>query len=135
MSPFLIIAVAIIVVVAAYLMGVAARPGARTAAKPKRSQPLIIGSPPARIQAGQSPELQALVGWLLSQAFEQTGVRVADDKVAHQRIVEAAEKAIEELKERDSVSIALPFLTADSGGPKHFEARVTQAIMRELIRY
>src|SRR5574337_1838346 len=35
-------------------------------------------------------EVQALVNWLLTQAFEQTGVRVADDKMAYQRIVESA---------------------------------------------
>ena len=80
-------------------------------------------------------QLQAVVDWLLTQAFEQTGVRVADEPLAYQRIQEAAQKAMRDLKTQDGVSISLPFLTADANGPKHFEARLTRAVIRELARY
>jgi molecular chaperone DnaK len=80
-------------------------------------------------------EARALINWLLTQAFEQTGVRVADEPLAYQRIVEAAHKAMQELKTRDGVVISLPFLTADANGPKHFEIRVTREVIQELARY
>jgi molecular chaperone DnaK len=80
-------------------------------------------------------EAQALVNWLLTQAFEQTGVKIADDPMARQRIVEAAQKALKELRGQDAVTISLPFLTADSNGPKHFEIRVTRDTLKELARY
>jgi hypothetical protein len=136
MSLFVILVVALIVVIAAYLLGVATRPGARPfSSLPRRrlAQSTILPEVPAPV--AKSREAQALVGWLFSQAFEQTGIKVADDKVARQRIVEAAEKAVQELAASDSVSISLPYLTADTAGPKHFEVRVTRDTLRELSRY
>ena len=99
--------------------GVAPRP---KAALPKRF------APPA------DREEQAVVAWLLSQAFEQTGVKVADDKVAYQRMVEAAQNALRELKTQAAVTISLPYLTADASGPKHFEIRLTRDVIKELVR-
>ena len=69
-------------------------------------------------------ESQSLVNWLLDHASEQTGVRVADDPLAHKRIVEAAVKAMEDLRNHGSATVSLPFLTADARGPKHFAVRV-----------
>jgi molecular chaperone DnaK len=89
----------------------------------------------ALLQPFGSRELQAVVSWLLSQAFEQTGVKVADDKIAYQRIVEAAQKALEQLKTQETATISLPFLTADAAGPKHFETRLTREAIQELIKY
>lgn len=63
---------------------------------------------------------QPLVNWLLERAFEQTGIRVADDALARERIAQAAVKAMEELRARGSATISLPFLTADARGPRHF---------------
>jgi molecular chaperone DnaK len=80
-------------------------------------------------------QLQAVVDWLLTQAYEQTGVRVADEPLAYQRIAEAAQKAIRDLQTQEVASISLPFLTADANGPKHFETRLTRAVIRELARY
>jgi hypothetical protein len=80
-------------------------------------------------------DTQSLVNWLLTQAFEQTGVKVADDRVAYQRIVEAAQKALVELRTKETVTINLPFLTADSSGPKHFTITLTREVMQELARY
>jgi hypothetical protein len=79
-------------------------------------------------------EVRAVVSWLLSQAFEQTGIRVAEDKLAYQRIVEAAQKAVNELKTQSTVDVALPYLTADANGPKHLEARLTREMIEELVK-
>jgi hypothetical protein len=79
-------------------------------------------------------EVRAVVSWLLSQAFEQTGIRVADDRLAYQRIVEAAQKAVVELKQQDSCEVSLPYLTADASGPKHVEARLTREMIEELVK-
>jgi hypothetical protein len=79
-------------------------------------------------------EVRAVVSWLLSQAFEQTGIRVADDRLAYQRIVEAAQKAVVELKTHDTFDVSLPYLTADANGPKHLEARLTREMIEELVK-
>ena len=79
-------------------------------------------------------EVRAVVSWLLSQAFEQTGIRVADDRLAYQRIVEAAQKAVVELKSHDTFDVSLPYLTADANGPKHLEARLTREMIEELVK-
>ena len=79
-------------------------------------------------------EVRAVVSWLLSQAFEQTGVRVADDRLAYQRIVEAAQKAVVELKTQETFDVSLPYLTADASGPKHLEARLTKEMIEELVK-
>ncbi len=92
--------------------------------------------PAARLFAKpEEREAQALITWLLSQAFEQTGVKVADDAMARQRIAEAAQKALKELRSQNAVTISLPFLTADANGPKHFEIRLTRDTLKELARY
>jgi len=80
-------------------------------------------------------ETRAVVDWLLSQAFEQTGIRVADDKLAYDRIVDAAQKAVQGLKKQATVTISLPFLTADASGPKHLEAQLTREVIEELVKY
>lgn len=122
---------AVIVVVVAYALGVywRRREGAPGSA-PRAARPA-----PKLFASANDREEQAVVAWLLSQAFEQTGVKVADDKVAYQRIVEAAQKALRELKTQNAVTISLPFLTADAHGPKHFEIRLTRDVIRELVRY
>lgn len=79
-------------------------------------------------------EVRAVVSWLLSQAFEQTGIRVADDRLAYQRIVEAAQKAVLELKTHDMFDVSLPYLTADASGPKHLDARITREMIEELVK-
>ena len=80
-------------------------------------------------------ETRAVVDWLLSQAFEQTGVRVADDQLAYQRIVDAAQKAVQTLKTQKTVTISLPFLTSDPSGPKHLEAQLSREVIEELVKY
>ena len=127
-----ILTLAIIVAVAAYALAtyLNRRSGTPAAPRPLRAQtPRLLGRVP------EEREAQVLVNWLLTQAFEQTGIRVADDKVAYQRIVEAAQKAVQDLKTKDTVTISLPFLTADASGPKHFEIRLTREVIQELARY
>jgi hypothetical protein len=91
-------------------------------------------TPPLLAAVVGDRETRAVVGWLLSQAFEQTGINVATDKLAYDRIFNAARTAIEELKTREDTVISLPFLTADVTGPKHLEARLTRAAIQELVR-
>jgi hypothetical protein len=136
-----LIFIAAIVAGVAYVVGtyLRRRDEAAGRTRPTRTiddQPRRPASAPAPLLPPlRNRELQAVVGWLLSQAFEQTGVKVADDKLAYQRIVEAAQKALEQLKTQRAVTISLPFLTADAAGPKHFETRLTREAIQELIKY
>ena len=127
-----IIGLAILVVVVAYVLGTYLRgrqdilPGPARPAAPQKA-------PPSK--AVNDREVRVVVNWLLSQAFEQTGVKVADDKIAYERIVEAADKVVRDLKTQDMVTVSLPFLTADASGPKHLEARLTREMIDELVKY
>ena len=73
--------------------------------------------------ARRGGESDPLVNWLLDRAFEQTGISVADDALARDRIAQAAAKATEDLRTHGSATISLPFLAADAQGPKHFSVR------------
>lgn len=129
-----IIVLAVLVVVIAYALGVYVR-------RRQGNLPDIVVRPAASAEksspakAINDREVRIVVNWLLSQAFEQTGVKVADDKLAFQRIVEAANKAVRELKAEPVVTISLPYLTADTSGPKHLEARLTREMIVELAKY
>ena len=63
---------------------------------------------------------------------QQNGIDLTGDKMAMQRIKEAAEKAKIDLSGMTSTDINLPFITADANGPKHFEATLTRAKFNEL---
>ena len=135
MGIAVILFLAVVVVAVAYLLGRYYRP--RNGEPPGTPRPRGLNLPgrlAAPVASGDR-EVQVVIGWLLSQAFEQTGVKVADDKVAYERIVEAAQKAVQTLKTQKSVTISLPFLTADASGPKHFETQLTREVIRELARY
>ncbi len=123
-----IIVVALVVVAVAYAAGIYWRQ--RNGVPPAPSSPKRTPINPSI----SDREVRAVVSWLLSQAFEQTGIRVAEDKLAYQRIVEAAQKAVNELKTQASVDVALPYLTADANGPKHLEARLTREMIEELVK-
>ncbi len=143
MGPLTYLTFAVIVVVVAYGLGrwmraqdkaAPRRPvegKARFNTAPKPEKPAA----PKSLPISDERQLQAVIDWLLTQAFEQTGVRVADEPLAYQRITEAAQKAMRDLQTQEVASISLPFLTADANGPKHFEARLTRAVIRELARY
>lgn len=125
-----IIVLAVVVVVTAYLLGVYYRRREGGDRPPSAARPL-----PKLFVSNAEREEQAVINWLLSQAFEQTGVRVAEDKIAYGRIAEAARKAVQELRSQSTTNISLPFLTADASGPKHFEIRLTREVLKELARY
>jgi hypothetical protein len=129
---FVLIVLAVTVVVIAYVLGAYLN---RRASGPPQPRSWRVQPPRALGQPSPEKETQALINWLLSQAFEQTGVKVADEPLAYQRIVEAARKAVQELRTRDAITVSLPFLTADASGPKHFEVRVTREVIQELARY
>jgi molecular chaperone DnaK len=73
-----------------------------------------------------------IVDWLSQTFLQQEGINLADDKMALQRLREAAEKAKIELSGTLSTSINLPFITADESGPKHLETELTRAKFEEL---
>ncbi|MBW4420203.1 MAG: molecular chaperone DnaK [Myxacorys californica WJT36-NPBG1] len=74
-----------------------------------------------------------LVQWMSDAFKQQEGVDLASDKMALQRLREAAEKAKIELSGTLSTTINLPFITADETGPKHLEAELTRAKFEELV--
>ena len=74
-----------------------------------------------------------IVDWMANTfAQENGGIDLRKDKMAHQRLKDAAEKAKIELSGVMSTAISLPFITADATGPKHFEATLTRAKFDEL---
>ena len=76
---------------------------------------------------------QRIIDWMAEQfARENGGLDLRQDKMALQRLKDAAEKAKIELSGVMSTSISLPFITADATGPKHFEATLTRAKFDEL---
>ena len=76
-----------------------------------------------------------IVNWMANEfAKENGGIDLRKDKMAHQRLKDAAEKAKIELSGVMSTAISLPFITADATGPKHFEATLTRAKFDELTR-
>ena len=75
---------------------------------------------------------QKIINWILDEFKKQEGMDLSGDKVALQRMKEAAEKAKKELSSATTTNINLPFLTADATGPKHFDANLTRAKFDEL---
>ena len=76
---------------------------------------------------------ERIVNWMANEfAKENGGIDLRKDKMAHQRLKDAAEKAKIELSGVMSTAISLPFITADATGPKHFEATLTRAKFNEL---
>src|SRR3712207_5892260 len=73
-----------------------------------------------------------IVEWLVSEFKRSEGIDLSKDKMATQRLVEAAEKAKRELSSTTSTSINLPFITADQNGPKHLDLTLTRAQFNNL---
>ena len=73
-----------------------------------------------------------VIDWMLSEFKKQEGVDLSGDKMAMQRLKEAAEKAKKELSSATSTNINLPFITATADGPKHFDMNLTRAKFDEL---
>ncbi len=76
----------------------------------------------------------SLIEFLVSEFKKDTGIDLKKDKIAIQRLREAAEKAKIELSSTLETEINLPFITADAAGPKHLSLKLTRAKIEELIR-
>jgi molecular chaperone DnaK len=75
---------------------------------------------------------QVLIDWMVTTFKNENGVDLANDRMALQRLKEAAEKAKIELSSSQQTSINLPFLTATDAGPLHFEQTLSRAKFNEL---
>ncbi len=74
-----------------------------------------------------------IMAWMVSEFKKENGIDLANDKMALQRLKEAAEKAKIELSGVTSTNVNLPFITADQSGPKHLDLTLTRAKFEELI--
>ena len=73
-----------------------------------------------------------VVDWLIAEFKKDQGIDVSKDRMAVQRLKEAAEKAKIELSQMQETDINLPFLTADASGPKHLQLKLTRAKLRAV---
>ena len=76
---------------------------------------------------------QKIIDWMVSEFKKAEGVDLSTDKMALQRLKEAAEKAKKELSSGTTTNINLPFITATADGPKHFDMNLTRAKFEELV--
>ncbi len=77
---------------------------------------------------------QKVMDWLIAEFKKDTGLDVSKDKMVLQRLKEAAEKAKIELSSMSETEINLPFLTADAGGPKHMNVKLSKAKFESMIQ-
>ena len=77
---------------------------------------------------------QKITDYMIAEFKKQEGVDLSTDKMALQRLKEAAEKAKKELSSATTTNINLPFITATAEGPKHFDMTLTRAKFDELTR-
>ncbi len=76
---------------------------------------------------------EILVGWIIDEFKKDQGIDLHNDKMALQRLKEAAEKAKVELSSAMETEINLPFITADAAGPKHLVTKLTRAKFEQLV--
>ncbi len=74
-----------------------------------------------------------IVQWLIDEFKAETGIDLSNDKMALQRLKDAAETAKKELSTKDETEINLPFITADASGPKHLVKKLTRAKFEAMI--
>ena len=75
-----------------------------------------------------------IIDWLVSEFKKEQGIDLSNDKMAYQRLKDAAEKAKKELSSMMEAQISLPFITMDATGPKHLEMKLTRAKFNDLTR-
>lgn len=75
---------------------------------------------------------QAIIDWLVAEFKHDNGIDLSQDKMAMQRLKDAAEKAKKDLSGIQSAQISLPFITAGANGPLHLETTLTRAKFNEL---
>jgi molecular chaperone DnaK len=74
-----------------------------------------------------------LVGFLADEFKKENGIDLRNDRLALQRLKDAAEKAKIELSSAASTEVNLPFITADASGPKHLTIKITRATLEKLV--
>jgi len=74
-----------------------------------------------------------VMDWLVGEFKKQEGIDLKNDKMALQRLKEAAEKAKIELSSSQETDVNLPFITADQTGPKHMQMKLTRAKLEQLV--
>lgn len=77
---------------------------------------------------------QRIIDWLLEQFQQANGIDLRQDRLALQRLKEAAERAKCELSSVDETTISLPFIAADPTGPKHINTILTRQKFEELVK-
>ncbi len=75
---------------------------------------------------------QKIIDWMVSEFKKENNIDLSQDKMASQRLKEAAEKAKIELSSMTQTQINLPFITADANGPKHLDLTLTRAQFNEM---
>src|SRR5690606_20231957 len=76
---------------------------------------------------------QRIIDWLADEFKKQEGIDLRGDRMALQRLKEAAEKAKIELSSTQQTEITLPFITADASGPKHLNITLTRSKLEQLV--
>ena len=76
---------------------------------------------------------QRIIEWMVDSFRKETGIDLSKDKMALQRLKEAAEKAKIELSNSTSTDINLPFISADASGPKHLQMSLTRAAFERMV--
>ena len=76
---------------------------------------------------------QRVIDWMVSEFKKEQGIDLSKDRMAIQRLKEAAEKAKIELSQLMETEINLPFVTADASGPKHLQLKLTRAKLEQLM--
>ena len=76
---------------------------------------------------------QRLIDWVVEEFKKDQGIDLSQDKMALQRLKEAAEKAKTELSTTQETDLNLPFITADASGPKHLNLKLTRARFEQLV--
>ena len=76
---------------------------------------------------------QRILDWLCDEFKKQSGIDLRHDKMALQRVRDAAEKAKRELSTMQQTEISLPYITADASGPKHMNIVLTRSKMEQLV--
>ncbi len=75
---------------------------------------------------------KAIINWLVDEFKKSNGIDLKSDKMALQRLKEAAEKAKQELSSTQATDINLPFITADASGPKHLNINLSRAKFNQI---
>lgn len=76
---------------------------------------------------------QVIIDWLCDEFKKEQGIDLRQDKMALQRLKEAAEKAKSELSTVQQTDVNLPFITADASGPKHLNIKLTRAQLEKMV--